>query len=283
MDTSVTTQAKRAQMDLLYELDRICKKWDIPYFLIGGTLIGAIRHGGFIPWDDDIDVGMLWEDYARLKEACRQDLDPAYMLHDWESDPASPHPFSKLKICGTHYSEGLAADSEMNDGIFIDIFPYNNTPDNKLLRKVQAAQVAVIRKILLLRCGFDLSGDRIGRKILYGALQFVSRIFSVDKWKRIFTGVEQRYNKMSTATVTNMGGSYSYERESKPRAILEKTTTHKFEGGIFSIPEDYDTFLRSCYGDYMKLPPEAQRVGRHDVLTIDFGDYQIRYNGTIGE
>ena len=283
MDNSMTTNAKRAQMDLLAELDRICKKWDIPYFLIGGTLIGAIRHGGFIPWDDDIDVGLLWEDYAKLKQVCEEELDPQYFLHDWDSDPASPHPFYKLKIRGTHYPEGLAAGSKMNDGIYIDIFPYDNIPESQFLQKIHAARIYLIRKILLLRCGFDLSGNSTLKKILNGTLKFCSRILSVKCWKKKYMSISHRYNGEQTTYVTNMGGSYSYWRESKPRAILEAVTDHKFEDGMFSIPEDYDTFLRSCYGDYMQLPPEHQRIGRHDVGDIDFGDYQIRYQGKIGD
>lgn len=277
MDT--VTMAKNAQMDLLTELDRICKKWDIPYFLVGGTLIGAIRHGGFIPWDDDIDVGMLWEDYDRLREACQKDLDPAYMLHNWDDDPYSPHPFYKLKICGTHYPEGLAANSKMNDAIYIDIFPFDNAPDNKFLRKVQAAQVYILRKILLLRCDFDLSGESKLRKVLYGTLKFASRICSVKTWKRTLARVRQRYNKGVTQVVTNMCGAYSYARESKPRAMLTETMPHAFEKGAFSIPKQYDAYLRGCYGDYMQLPPEDQRIGKHEIVGIDFGTYQIRYPG----
>ena len=271
------SMAKNAQMDLLIELDRVCKKWDIPYFLIGGTLIGAIRHGGFIPWDDDIDVGMLWEDYARLREACEKDLDPAYMLHNWDMDPYSPHPFYKLKIRGTHYPEGLAANSKMNDCIYIDIFPYDNAPEGKWQRKLQAAQVYILRKILLLRCDFDLSGSSALRKVLYGTLKFVSRVRSVEGWKKTLTRVQHRYNKGKTTIATNMCGAYSYERESKPRAILSETVPHKFEKGEFLIPKEYDAFLRSCYGDYMQLPPEEQRIGKHEIVGIDFGNYRIRY------
>lgn len=274
MDTE--RKVKCAQLDLLYELHRICQKWDIPYFLIGGTLIGAIRHGGFIPWDDDIDVGLLWEDYARLEQACKQDLDPAYMLCSWHTDPYSPHPFYKLKIRNTHYTEELSVKSKMDDGIFIDIFPYDNAPDDPKLRKKQAQQVQLLRKILLVRCGFRLDRGNVFKRLIYGSLKLFSRVRSVKGWKRSFEKVQHRYNQGKTQVVTNMGGSYTYERESKPRALVEKIALHKFENGEFCIPADYDTFLRSCYGDYMQLPPEDQRIGRHGVLKVDFGGYQIR-------
>lgn len=272
------TLVKRAQLDLLYELRRICRKHDISYFLTGGTLIGAIRHQGFIPWDDDIDVGMLWENYARFIEACKEDLDPAYTLYDWDKDPNSPLPFAKLKIKGTHYREAISANSDMNDEIYIDIFPYDNAPDSRFLRKVQAAQVYIIRKILMLRCGFDLAGDSKLRKLLYGILKFVSRIRSTKGWRKSLLRVQRRYNHGTTEVAANMCGAYSYERESKPRRILENVTDHIFENGMFSIPVEYDAFLRSCYGDYMQLPPEDQRAGKHEILTIDFGNYTIRHD-----
>ena len=270
--------AKNAQMDLLIELDRICKKHNIRYFLIAGTLIGAIRHDGFIPWDDDIDVGMLREDYDRLRKACDEDLDPAYFLHDWKSDPASPHPFYKLKICGTHYPETLAAQSDMNDCIYIDIFPYDNAPDSKFLRKLHYLKTYIMRKILLLRCNFDLSGERAGRKIVYGTLKFLSRIRSLEGWKKTYTRVQRQYNKNPTEKVVNLGGAYSYDRESVRRVNVETTIPHVFEGKIFEIPEGYDAFLRNCYGDYMQLPPEEQRVGKHEIVGIDFGSYRIRFS-----
>ena len=271
------TMAKNAQMDLLIELDRICKKHNIRYFLIGGTLIGAIRHEGFIPWDDDIDVGMLREDYDRLRKVCDEDLDPAYFLHDWNSDPASPHPFYKLKICGTHYPETLAAKSDMNDSIYIDVFPYDNAPNSRFLRKLHQMKIYLMRKILLLRCNFDLSGNRTGRKLLYGVLKLLSHIRSVEGWKRTFTRVQRQYNNKPTETVVNLGGAYSYARESVLHSNVEKTIPHTFEGRNFEIPAGYDAFLRNCYGDYMQLPPEEQRVGKHEIVGIDFGSYQIRF------
>lgn len=272
----IMEQVKYAQLDLITELDRICKKHDLPYFMVGGTLIGAVRHNGFIPWDDDIDVGMLWEDYQKLRQACDQDLDPAYMLHDWYSDPNSPHPFFKLKIRGTHYREELSGNSKMDDGIFIDIFPFDNVPDNKLAQRLQAMERKIIRKILLVRCGFVLDGGSLPKKIVYGLLKVLSYIRSVEGWKKRFEKVRTRYNNKKTPFVVNMCGAYSYEKEKKPRTMMENTVSHAFEDRQFSIPADYDTYLRGCYGDYMQLPPEEKRVGIHHVQLVDLGDYTIR-------
>ncbi len=275
MDTS--TIVRNAQMDLLIELDRICKKHNIPYFLTYGTLLGAVRHDGFIPWDDDLDVGMLWNHLERFRKVCQTELDPAYMFYSWDTDPCSPHPFMKLKIRRTHYPERLAAASGMDDGIYIDIFPYDGIPEGKLARKWQKLETYVLYKILLLRCNFDLAGESKLRKLVYGALKTVSRIRSLESWRKAATRARMRYNDGSAKYVTNMYSGYDYEREAVPFQMLETVIPHKFEQGEFCIPKDYDQFLRQCYGDYMQLPPEDQRVGSHEILGLDLGDYTIRY------
>ena len=272
-----TELVKQAQLDLLAELDRICKKWDIPYFLTAGTLIGAVRHNGFIPWDDDLDVGLLRKYCDRLEEACAQDLDPAYYLHSWKTDPASPNCFYKLKIKGTHYPEQIAAKSKMDDGIFIDIFPFDNAPDEPRKRKAHHRRRVWLQKMLLLRANFDLGGNSKGKRFIYAFMRVVAYTRSLDGWKKRFRKLQEQYNHIDTKEAVNLCGAYSYYRESQEKTVLENLIPHDFEGIAYSIPADYDTFLRREYGNYMQLPPEEQRVGRHYVMDIDFGGYEIRY------
>ena len=268
---------KQAQMDLLAELDRLCKKWEIPYFLTAGTLIGAVRHDGFIPWDDDLDVGLLRKYCDRLEEACAKDLDPAYYLHSWKSDPHSPHCFYKLKIKGTHYPEEIAAGSKMDDGIFIDIFPFDNAPDNPKKRKSHHRKRVLLQKMLLLRARFDLGGSNKAKRLIYGFMKLVAFMRPLDGWKKSFLKLQNKYNHLKTQEAVNLCGAYSYYRESQEVAVLEELIPHDFEGIPYSIPKDYDTFLRRQYGNYMQLPPEEQRVGRHNIVGLDFGDYTVRY------
>lgn len=268
---------KQAQMDLLAELDRLCKKWDIPYFLTAGTLIGAVRHDGFIPWDDDLDVGLLRKYCDRLEEACALDLDPAYYLHSWKSDPHSPHCFYKLKIKGTHYPEEIAAGTKMDDGIFIDIFPFDNAPDDPKERKRHNRKRVWLQKMLLLRANFDLGGNSKAKRLIYAFMKLVALMRPLDGWKNSFLKLQNKYNHLKTKEAVNLCGAYSYYRESQEIAVLEELMAHNFEGIPYSIPKDYDTFLRRQYGNYMQLPPEEQRVGRHNIVGLDFGDYTIRY------
>lgn len=267
---------KYAQLDLLLELDRICKENGINYFLVGGTLIGAIRHNGFIPWDDDIDVGMLRNDYEKFEKACDKCLNSEYAKYDWHIDTASPLPFLKLKIKGTHYREYLSKESSMNDAIYIDVFPYDNAPNSKLQKRIQEFQNYFVKKILLLRCGFTIDRGNRGKRLLYFSLNVLSKIRSVEKWKECLERIQKRYNQKKTVDVVSLSGSYAYRKELKSRELVTKLTTHQFEGYDLSVPKDYDRFLREVYGDYMKLPPEDQRVSRHGISLIDLGNYKIR-------
>ncbi|OAA86937.1 LicD family protein [Clostridium ljungdahlii] len=268
-------KVRYAQLDLLSELKRICEKYNISYFLVGGTLIGAVRHNGFIPWDDDIDVGMFRKDYQRFIKACYIELDSEYKIYDWKIDPASPLPFLKLKIKGTHYREELSKDILMDDSIFIDVFPFDNAPDSNILRKIQEIRIYVIRKILLLRCGFSI-GD-VGRikKLLYRILLLISKIRTVNAWKDSCMKIMTAYNDVVTKCVVDMCGAYSYKKELKDRKFLQEMKYHKFENLDVCIPKNYDQVLREIYGDYMKLPPVEQQVSRHGISFIDLGNYSI--------
>ncbi len=267
---------KCAQLDMLAELDRICKINDIPYFAVGGTLIGAIRHDGFIPWDDDIDVGMLRDNYEKFKKVCQNELSKEYSLFDWNRDTLSPLPFLKMKIKGSHYREELSKKTEMNDEIFIDIFPFDNAPDNKILQMRQGIINTFLKKILLLKYGFSIDGDSIIKKVVYLPFKLVSKLNKEKKWKELFDKNAQRYNNINTTKVVNLCGAYSYKKELKDRYYLESLILHKFEGLMISIPENYDSYLREVYGDYMVLPPESQRVSRHGVSFIDLGEYKVK-------
>jgi lipopolysaccharide cholinephosphotransferase len=269
--------AKCAQLDMLFELKRICEKYDIHYFLTYGTLLGAVRHDGFIPWDDDVDVQMLRPDYERFKEVCAKDLDIDYELLDWHKDEKSPLPFLKMKIKGTHYKEELAKDLNKNDAIFIDIFPIDNLPDNNLARRIQWRKAYFIKKILLLRCGYAISRNKnIIKKLLYWLLATLSRVRSVYSWKLRYEKLIQKYNKYDTKGKVCFGGPYSLKREARTKEMVCEYIQHQFEIGNFTIPTHYDEILSRLYGNYMKFPPKEQQVSRHGISYIDLGNYKIK-------
>ena len=123
--------------DILGETIRICRKHDIPYFVIGGTAIGALYDRAILPWDDDIDIGMTRKDYNRFLEVAPRELGDSYFLSWIETDPHSPYYYAKVKKNNTLFVEEIFKNVPMHPGIFVDIFPFDRIPDNKLLRKLQ--------------------------------------------------------------------------------------------------------------------------------------------------
>ena len=208
---------KEAQLDLLDELVRICEKNNIAYSLVGGTLIGAIRHNGFIPWDDDIDIGMTRDNYEYFLKCCKKDLKKEYDIYNWHNDNFFPNPFSKLKIKNSHYTEELAENSKMNDAIFIDVFPYDNIPNSKIKQKMQKAKMLLYRKALLLKCNISIIGDSFIKKILYTPIVIYSKLISQEKLQKKIEKETTKYNNNNSEYAINHGGSYSYERETIKR------------------------------------------------------------------
>ncbi len=273
-----SAQVRLAQLDLLAELKRICDKNSISYCLVYGSLLGAVRHNGFIPWDDDVDVGMLRSEYERFIKVCSDDLDKDYALYDWNIDKASPLPFLKLKIRGTHYCEEMAKQAGINDEIFIDIFPFDNAPDNYVTQKIQSAKIWLFKKILLLRCGYNLDSDNIIKRVIYSLIKATSMLRSIDHWKTACHREMIKYNTKDTRNVISLGGAYPYGKELKENSIIKETILHDFEDLKLSIPRQYNRYLSEIYGDYMQLPPISQQSGRHDVIKTDLGSYTVRSN-----
>jgi len=273
-----------ALMDLLIELKRVCEKNGIEYFVTGGTLLGAVRHKGFIPWDDDMDIGMARRDYERFREVCRTDLDGAYQFYDWHTDTASPLPFGKLKIRGTRLVEDISSDSGANQEVFIDIFPYDAAPDGKLARRRHAYKTVLYRKLLMMRSGFHLSDQRRGirrvvNKTLYAILRLLYSPVKTETLRARYDRVARRYNGKETSHLVNLCGAYSYKREMKDKSLLFPFVTLPFAGETVLAPCGYDRFLREVYGDYMQLPPPDQQKPRHNI-TFDLGAYRIRHAGS---
>ena len=267
---------KCAQLDLLNEFKRICNSYNLKYTLVGGTLIGAVRHNGFIPWDDDIDVGMLRKDYDKFIEICDKELDKHFYIKDWNNDKLSPNPFLKMKIKHTHYKEKIAKDANVDDGIFIDIFPFDNIPDNGILREFQRIKLFLLKKIVLLKCNYNLNETGFKRKFLYNSLRLISMTRKLEDWKKSYTQNIKKYNNYETDKVANLCGSYSYDRESIEKEIFNDFISHEFEKYTYSITKGYHEYLSHVYGDYMQLPPEEQRKGRHEIFEIDLGGYKVK-------
>ncbi|WIV18895.1 LicD family protein [Paenibacillus polygoni] len=250
---------------LLLEVDRICRKHNIQYFLAYGTLIGAVRHGSFIPWDDDVDIEMLREDYEKFCELCKTELDHTkFSLQNQQTDQHYNWVFGKLKLKNTSYVRSGQEHLKQQDGIFIDIFPLDHITDNRFKQRLTLLICKVCRKILWAQVGKKNASQPLLRGI-YKLLSYIPRSLIVS----IFNFMAKCDNRKNTSFLVshNYLSGYIFKRE-----WYDSVITLEFEGHLFYAPKGYDKTLSMIYGEYMKLPPVEKRQGNSHASFIKFLD-----------
>ena len=278
-DEAILKKLKQVELTILKDFIRICNKYDLPYFATGGTAIGALRHQGFIPWDDDIDVCMLRADYDRFMEVAPKELGDQYIFMDAHTETSYPLMFEKMIKRGTRFIEDAYQQANYPLGIFIDIFPYDKAPeDEKLRRKWQKKtwQIGRMHVLALIpdpKLPDQLSGIKKG--IASFGCRFLHYLFKLIRLTPAKT--YRKYLQWATTCPepdSDLYIDYSYltgenlmirTREAFP--VIEIP----FEDITVSVVRNYDAFLRPEYGDYMSLPPEGQRHN-HYAAFIDFGE-----------
>ena len=249
-----------ALVRLLQEFDRVCKALDIPYVLFAGTLLGAVRHQGFIPWDDDLDVLMWREDYNRFLAEAPAVLDTDAFYLQPEFSEHWPLFFSKLRLNGTTCLEKIhPKDPQMHQGIYIDIFPCDRARKTTLGRRMQFAASKVVIAKALDRRGYDT--DSTAKKVLMALCRLLPQ--------QPFLRFVQRGKADGELAHTFLAGARRYGKNVIPRRWLTQRCEVTFEGGTYPAPADYDDCLRMLYGDYMTLPPPEERVCKQHSILID--------------
>lgn len=263
MDDAMLRKMQLIELELLIEIDRICRKNGIKYNLCGGTLIGAVRHKGFIPWDDDVDIRMLRSEYRKFKLACKKDLDEErFFLQDFESDPKYRWGYAKLLKKNTVYIRTGQKHLGMKNGVFLDILISDGIPNGIWLRKIHDKVCFAIRKTLWAPVGAkSVSGK--GLRVWYSILAKIPRCVPVFGIK-LLSGIVKEDKSQFFRTLT-----FPQKRGLKKNWFTELTEL-EFEGHLFFAPADYDGWLRQEYGDYMKLPPEEKRVGHNTAFYYKF-------------
>jgi len=259
------------QLEMALEVKRICEKYNIKYSIIAGTLLGAIRHKGFIPWDDDLDIGMLRSEYQKFIEISKKELSNKYFLQTWQTDPGFALPIAKIRKNGTKFVEQGSSASDLHCGIYIDIFPFDNVPHKKIFQVMQNVMTYIFKRIILVRLKYKLWQDNeILKKFTYYFINFISKLFSVNQIKEFLFKIMTLYNKKETEKVVAFGGAYGYKKESINREWLIEQNDIQFENGRLSAPINFSDYLTYFYGDYMTPPPENKRYNRHKIIDISF-------------
>lgn len=271
MDNQILRRLQLTQLEILKEVKRICDENGIQYWLTYGTLLGAVRHKGFIPWDDDLDIGMLRKDYERFIRIAREKMNCNYFLQTWETDKGYPFPFAKVRKRDTVYIEARVKDSKAMNGIFIDIFPYDKYGSNQW----QGFRLKVIKTMMFAKCGvkswIELDRFNIKRYLAQLPIRFLSFFFSQNKLIHDYNIVATKYNEKDNCSFYFSQGFDHYKTTSLiPWKILQNFIEIPFEDESFKVPEKYDDFLRINYGDYTIPPPKEKRLNCHEVIKIQF-------------
>ena len=253
------------ELEILIELDRVCRKHNLRYYIVGGTLIGAVRHKGFIPWDDDIDVSMPRKDFDKLCKIAKDEFGTDYFLQTHKTDKKCYFHYAKLKKEGTYFGEDKFEHTALHKGIFMDIFPLDYIPKNKALQKV------IFRGFSCLT-GFICSKEKTS-EFLYKnmSLPFIVtfRIIQCILPKCLLLGMRALLAKLSNGLsrktlLASLSGFHGYPMEISPEKWWAEGCDLEFEGMKVMAPKQYHTLLTHMFGDYMQLPDEKDRIN-HNV------------------
>ena len=243
------------QLEMLQEVDRICKKCNIRYNIIAGTLLGAVRHGGYIPWDDDADVAMLRKEYEKFRKACKTELDiTRFYFQDHRNTKGYRWGYGKLRRKNTLFLREYQEHMPYEQGVFIDIFPLDAVPDNYLLRSFKNFECFCVRKIFWSKVG-KVAEKNFWKRQVYKVLD---KIPEKDIFKYYHRMIRQA-NKKKTRMVRILMFPTPNDEWGYYRNWYENSIDTEFEGVIFQGIKDYDSYLSFKFGNYMELPPMEKR------------------------
>lgn len=245
------------ELEMLVEVDRICRKYNIEYSLDGGTLLGAVRHKGFIPWDDDADVILTRHEYAKFFRACKKELDrDRFFLQDYRTDKHYRWGYAKLRRNGTELVRLGQEHMKFRTGVYIDIFVVDHVPDGYIMRRLYYGISFCIRKILYSELGMKAEKSAVMR-------MFYRLLYKIPKNSMFYIRncIAAWCNRKKTKLVSHLLWPYP-SRESKfgtPAECFEQYCDMEFEGLKLRTISDYHRYLTLCYGDYMTPPPVEKR------------------------
>lgn len=262
---------QKVDLEILAEFDRICRQLGIGYFICGGTMLGSVRHNGFIPWDDDIDVGMLRADYDRFLKEGGKYLSERFFLQTRESDPKIPYLFSKIRVNKTEYITEYNDGRDFHKGICLDLFPFDYVPNDLKARKRFVDEVlekSAAHNLISNMCipepknqgaprNFEDFRFRAERKLRRWYYRRKSLKRSQEAYLKVATRYNDRHEELGLHTVASFVPSYTFIR-------LDDLLPYKditFEGVPTKVPQKPEVFLAMQYGDFMQPPLKHQQVG----------------------
>lgn len=263
---SLLPEVKQIELEILNIVDEFCRKNDIKYSLAYGTMLGAVRHKGFIPWDDDIDIFMLRSDYERFEKLWLEKSPKGYILENAKINPNYTQCLTKIRKDNTCFLQSGEEKAEYHTGIFVDIFVLDRAANTKMQQKICTIYSALY---YLYTRGFAF--DR-GSKLLRLGCEVLLGLVPKSKYKLIADKFENKLKKYNSSK-NNKLVCYCTMESSKiffPSDTMDDVEMAEFENEKFYISKCFDQILSARYGNYMKLPPKSERTWKHHPILIDF-------------
>lgn len=250
-------------LDIVKDIDKLCRENDIEYYILYGSALGAIRHKGFIPWDDDFDIGMTYDNYVKFLDICEKELDKSkYYVQTPDKEEDYYLSFSKIRDITTTLIEEGNKDINIVRSIYVDIFPLVGVPKGKLKE-----QFFKIDRAFMLSSNINI----INNKILKGIFNFILKIFGRKRILKYTTKRCVRYDCNNSKYWISIADGDSYNQNKVRKEVYGKPKYIDFEDIKLPVPEKTDDYLKNIYGNYMQIPSKKEIKEReHTPYYLDF-------------
>lgn len=271
MDNNLSKIQEKAYKILIF-FDKFCKDNNLSYFLVYGSLLGAVRHSDFIPWDDDIDVAMPRPDYERLINTLSHLLPKHYELQHFTKTKDYSLNFIKITDKNTTVVEQGGQNTYRIGGVYIDIFPIDGVGNSLKKARKHKKRLSNLKVLIALAANNFYEKKRpLWKKVII----FFAKRLNVKKLQYKFERISQKFSYNDSRYIAIHTGMYG-DREIMPKYIFEKTKEIRFRDHYFNSPIDCEIYLKLLYGNYMELPPEEKRISHHNFVYVNLN--QSFYN-----